>query len=94
MVSSDAVVISGGPREPATVATVDTDGSLGSAGPQLRLDQATAVLEVARAAASGEVGGRSWARSAAAGTHDAEIATTRSAHDLGDAAVTPRDRLW
>ena len=55
MVLPTAVAIAGSQREPVTLATVDTDGSLGSAGPQLRLDQVTAVLEVARAAAAGEM---------------------------------------
>lgn len=55
MVLPTVVAIAGGQREPATLATVDTDGSLGSTGPQLRLDQVTAVLEVARAAAAGEM---------------------------------------
>lgn len=49
------VAVAGGPREPAALATVDTDGSLGSAGPQLRLDQITEVLHIARAAAAGEM---------------------------------------
>jgi uncharacterized membrane protein YjjP (DUF1212 family) len=55
MVLPTAVAIAGGPRQPATLATVDTDGSLGSAGPQLRLDQITEVLHIARAAAAGEM---------------------------------------
>ncbi len=55
MVLPTAVAIAGGPREPATLATVDTDGSVGVAGPQLRLDQVTAVIDVARAAAAGEL---------------------------------------
>ncbi len=55
MVLPTAVAIAASPREPATLATVDTGGSLGSAGPQLRLDQVTEVLEIARAAAAGEM---------------------------------------
>lgn len=55
MVLPTAVAISGGPRQPATLATVDTDGSLGSAGAQLRLDQITEVLHIARAAGAGEM---------------------------------------
>jgi uncharacterized membrane protein YjjP (DUF1212 family) len=55
MVLPTVVAIAGGPRQPATLATVNTDGSLGSAGPQLRLDQITEVLHVARAAAAGEM---------------------------------------
>ncbi len=55
MVLPTVVAIAGGPRQPTTLATVDTDGSLGSAGPQLRLDQITEVLHIARAAAAGEM---------------------------------------
>ena len=55
MVLPTAVSISGGPREPATLATVDNEGSLGSAGTQLRLDQITEVMHIARAAAAGEI---------------------------------------
>ncbi len=55
MVLPTAVAIAGGPGEPAALATVDTDGSLGAAGPQLRLDQITEVLHIARGAAAGEI---------------------------------------
>lgn len=50
-----AVAIAANSRDPARLATVDTDGSVGSMGPQLRLDQITEVLSVARAAAAGEM---------------------------------------
>ena len=55
MVLPTVVAIAGGPRQPATLAALDTDGSLGSAGPQLRLDQITEVLQIARAASAGEM---------------------------------------
>ncbi len=55
MVLPTAVSIAGSPREPAKLATVDTEGSFGAAGPQLRLDQITAVMGIARAAAAGEM---------------------------------------
>jgi len=55
MVLPTVVTIAAGPRAPATLATVDTDGSLGAVGPQLRLDQVTEVLRIARAAAAGEM---------------------------------------
>ena len=50
-----AVMIAHGPHEPSRFATVDTEGSLGSMGLQLRLDQVTEVLAVAREAAAGEL---------------------------------------
>ncbi len=50
-----AVAIGGSARQPGTLATVDTEGSVGSMGEQLRLDQITEVLNVSRQAASGEL---------------------------------------
>ncbi len=55
MVLPTVVAIAAGPRAPAKLATAETDGSLGAVGPQLRLDQVTEVLRIARAAAAGEM---------------------------------------
>jgi len=52
MVLPTAVALAGGPREPMTLATPKLQGS---AGPPLRLDQVTEVLNLARSAANGEL---------------------------------------